>query len=355
MAYAAKEVVLAAGETQIVEMPVVIEKPILWNGRKNAYMYEAKVSMISFNDTVDEISIPIGVRYFEVDADKGFILNGEPLRLNGVSRHQDRKDMGWAITKKEHKEDMEFIKEIGATSIRLAHYQHDQYFYDLCDQEGMVIWAEIPFISVMSKTELEGINAKLQMTELIRQNFNHPSIMFWGIQNEIQIGGERPEVRKLVKELNELTKKEDPTRLTTMANVMFVPDEDEYNFMTDVVGYNKYYGWYEGKTEDFAGWLDGFHKTNPNVKLGISEYGAEGILQYHSNDPKVKDYSEEYHRYSMKQFGKSLKRPFLWSTYVWNMFDFGANIRDEGGVKGRNNKGLITYDRKIKKDAFLYV
>ena len=304
VAYAAKEVVLPAGETQIVEMPVVIEKPILWNGRKNVYMYDAKVSMVSFNDTVDEISIPVGVRYFEVDADKGFILNGEPLRLNGVSRHQDRKDMGWAITKKEHNEDMEFIKEIGATSIRLAHYQHDQYFYDLCDQEGMVVWAEIPFISVMSKTELEGVNAKLQMTELIRQNFNHPSIMFWGVQNEIQIGGERPEVRKLVKELEELTKKEDPTRLTTMANVMFVPNKDEYNYMTDVVGYNKYYGWYQGKTEDFAGFLDGFHETNPNLKLGISEYGAEGILQYHNNDPKVKDYQKNTIRYSMKQYGK---------------------------------------------------
>jgi beta-galactosidase len=353
VAYAAKEVVLAAGETKIVEVPVEIEKPILWNGRKNAYIYEAKVSMVSFNDTVDEISIPVGVRYFEVDADKGFILNGEPLRLNGVSRHQDRKDMGWAITKKEHKEDMEFIKEIGATSIRLAHYQHDQYFYDLCDTEGMVVWAEIPFISVMSKTELEGINAKQQMTELIRQNFNHPSIMFWGVQNEIQIGGERPEVRKLVKELEELTKKEDPTRLTTMANVMFVPNKDEYNFMTDVVGYNKYYGWYQGKTEDFAGFLDGFHEANPNVKLGISEYGAEGILQYHSNDPKVKDYTEEYHTLFHETVWKIFEaRPFLWSTYVWNMFDFGANIRDEGGVKGRNNKGLITYDRKIKKDAF---
>ncbi|GFP74419.1 glycoside hydrolase family 2 protein [Clostridium fungisolvens] len=351
--YAATEVILAKGETKEVEMPVAIENPILWNGRKNAYMYEAKVSMVSFNDTVDEISIPFGVRYFNVDAEKGFFLNGEHLALNGVSRHQDRKDMGWAITHKEQEEDMELIKEVGATSIRLAHYQHNQYFYDLCDKEGMVIWAEIPFISVMSKTELEGTNAKQQMVELIRQNYNHPSIMFWGIQNEIQISGERPEVRKLVNELNELTKKEDPTRLTTMANVMFVEDNDPYNFVTDIVGYNKYYGWYQGKTEDFIGWLDGFHKTNPNVKLGISEYGAEGILQYHNNNPKVKDYSEEYHALYHETVWKIFeKRPYLWATYVWNMFDFGANIRDEGGVKGRNNKGLITYDRKIKKDAF---
>lgn len=351
--YATSEVMLAKGETKIVTMPIAIENPTLWNGRKNAYMYEAKVSMISFNDTVDELSIPFGIRYFEVDAEKGFFLNGEHLSLNGVSRHQDRKDMGWAITPKEHKEDMELIKEVGATSIRLAHYQHNQCFYDLCDTEGMVVWAEIPFISVMSKEELEGINAKQQMVELIRQNYNHPSIMFWGIQNEIQISGERPELRKLVNELNELTKKEDPTRLTTMANVMFVEDEDPYNYVTDILGYNKYYGWYQGKTEDFAGWLDKFHKSNPNVKLGISEYGAEGILQYHNNDPKVKDYSEEYHALYHETVWKIFEaRPYLWSTYVWNMFDFGANIRDEGGVKGRNNKGLVTYDRKIKKDAF---
>ncbi|MBT2657660.1 glycoside hydrolase family 2 protein [Bacillus sp. ISL-18] len=353
VAYGAKEVFLAAGETTEVAIPVTIENPSLWNGRKNPYLYETKISLVSFNDTVDELTIPFGVRYFHVDPEKGFFLNGESLRLNGVSRHQDRKDMGWAITKKEHLEDMELIKEVGATSIRLAHYQHDQFFYELCDQEGMVIWAEIPFISVMSKHELEGINAKQQMTELIRQNFNHPSIMFWGIQNEIQISGERPELRRLVNELNKLTKKEDPTRLTTMANVMFVPDKDEYNYVTDVVGYNKYYGWYQGKAEDFADWLDGFHQTNPQVPLGISEYGAEGILQYHTNTPQVKDYSEEYHAlYHEIVWGIFSKRPYLWSTYVWNMFDFGANIRDEGGVQGRNNKGLITYDRRIKKDAF---
>ena len=353
IAYAAKEVTLVAGERKAVEVPLVIENPTLWNGRKNAYMYEARVSMESFNDVIDELTIPFGVRYFEVDAEKGFFLNGEHLALHGVARHQDRKDMGWAITEKEQAEDMALIKEIGATSIRLAHYQHNQYFYDLCDQEGMVVWAEIPFISLMSKTELEGINAKKQMVELIRQNFNHPSILFWGIQNEIQISGERPELRKLVNELNELTKKEDPTRLTTMANVMFVEDEDDYNYVTDTIGYNKYFGWYNGEAGDFAGWLDGFHKKNPTVKLAISEYGAEGILQYHSSDPKIKDYSEEYHALYHETVWKIFeKRPFLWATYAWNMFDFGANIRDEGGVKGRNNKGLITYDRKIKKDAF---
>ncbi len=351
--YAAKEALLEAKESKAVVMPMVVDNPVLWHGRKNPYIYTAKVSVQLFNDTVDNIDIPIGLRYFAVDPEEGFILNGEYTRLNGVSRHQDRKDMGWAITPKEHDEDMALIKEVGATSIRLAHYQHDQYFYDLCDKEGMVIWAEIPFISVMSKTELEGINPKQQMIELVRQNFNHPSICFWGVQNEIQIGGDRPEVRRLVKELNDLTKKEDPTRLTTMANVMFVPDEDEYNYTTDIVGYNKYYGWYQGQAEDFEPWLDGFHKTNPKVSLCISEYGAEGIIRYHSEAPEVKDYTEEYHAlYHETVWNIFKERKYLWATYVWNMFDFGANIRDEGGVKGRNNKGLATYDRKVKKDAF---
>ncbi|RTE09190.1 glycoside hydrolase family 2 protein [Paenibacillus whitsoniae] len=351
--YATKEVVLTAGESQTVELPCIIDNPTLWQGRKNPYMYSASLSLISFNDTIDALSIPFGVRYFHVDPEKGFFLNGEHLPLHGVSRHQDRKDMGWAISEKEQVEDMGYIREIGASSIRLAHYQHSQFFYDLCDQEGMVVWAEIPFISIMSQYELDGINAKQQMIELIRQNYNHPSIIFWGIQNEIQIGGERPEVRRLVRELNALTKKEDPTRLTTMANVLFVNEEDEYNRMTDVIGYNKYYGWYHGKAEDFAPWLDKFHRINPDVALCISEYGAEGIVQYHSADPKVKDYTEEYHALFHEIVWKTFaERPFLWATYVWNMFDFGANIRDEGGVKGRNNKGLVTYDRKIKKDAF---
>lgn len=351
--YTASEVNLSAEACTNVEIPLEILSPVLWNGRKNPYMYQAKVSISNYNDTADELIIPFGVRFFNVDSEKGFFLNDEHLSLNGVSRHQDRKDMGWAITQKEQVEDMELIKEIGANSIRLAHYQHNSFFYDLCDQEGMVVWAEIPFISIMSKTELEGINAKQQMIELIRQNYNHPSIFFWGIQNEIQIGGDRSEVKKVVKELNELTKREDPTRLSTMANVTFLKDTDEYHYITDVIGLNKYFGWYHGKAEDFANWIDEFHNTNPQVSLCISEYGAEGIVKYHSSKPTIKDYTEEYHTLYHEKVWKIMEeRQFLWATYVWNMFDFGANIRDEGGVKGRNNKGLITYDRKIKKDAF---
>jgi beta-galactosidase len=353
VAYTTKEVDLAPESMTEVDTNFEVVNPHLWHGKVDPYLYKVKASLQSYNEVKDEVVQTMGLRYFHVDVNEGFYLNGKPYRLYGVSRHQDRLDKGWAISRDDHKQDMELIEEVGANSIRLAHYQHDQYFYDLCDQKGMVVWAEIPFISVMSKTELSGKNAKQQMRELIRQNLHHASICFWGVQNEIQIGGERKEVRQVVRELNALTKEEDPTRLTTMANVMMVKDTDEYNTMTDVVGYNKYYGWYQGKTEDFATWLDEFRVNAPDIKLCISEYGAEGIIEYHNDDPQVKDYSEEYHTLFHETVWKIFKeRPFLWATYVWNMFDFGANIRDEGGVQGRNNKGLITYDRRIKKDAF---
>ncbi|MGL6106085.1 glycoside hydrolase family 2 protein [Romboutsia sp.] len=351
--YTAKDLVLQPKEVKEVTLSMNIENPILWNGVKNPYLYNVKVNMMRENDVIDEIEIPTGLRFYSFDAKDGFFLNGEYVRLNGVSRHQDMKDKGWALTKEDHIRDMELIKEVGANSIRLAHYQHDQFFYDLCDREGMIIWAEIPFISIMSKTDLHGLNAKSQLVELIRQNFNHSSIVMWGVQNEIQIGGMTDELRTLVQELHELAKAEDNTRLTTQAQVMMVPNDDEFHTYTDIMAYNKYYGWYQGEAEEFAPWLDEFHKLNPNTCVGISEYGAEGILKYHTDTPEVKDYTEEYHAlYHEKVMNIFNERPFVWGTYVWNFFDFGSDFRDEGGVKGRNNKGLVTFDRKVKKDAF---
>lgn len=349
--YNAKDVVVE-GTTEVL-LPITVENPTLWNSVENPYLYNIQVRVERHNDLLDELNIATGLRYFHFDAKEGFFLNGNHLKLQGVSRHQDKKDLGWALSKEDHKLDMELIKEVGANSIRLAHYQHDQYFYDLCDQEGMVIWAEIPFISRASETDFIGQNAKDQMVELVRQNYNHSSIVMWGVQNEIQIGGDLPYVRKIVQDLNDIVHNEDKTRLTTQAQVMMVPNNDEYHTYTDIMAYNKYYGWYTGKTEDFAGWLDEFHAVNPDKCLGISEYGAEGIMTYHTDEPKIKDYTEEYHAlYHEMLLEYFNERPFVWGTYVWNFFDFGSAIRDEGGVKGRNNKGLMTFDRKIKKDAF---
>lgn len=330
-----------------------IEKPHLWNGVEDPYLYTVNAVLYKNGKAVDNVSARFGIRTFSVDPEKGFFLNGKSYPLRGISRHQDRENMGWAITEKEHKEDMELIKEVGANTIRLAHYQHSQYFYDLCDEYGMIIWAEIPFISVFVDTPQARENTLSQMKELVLQNYNHPSIVCWGIANEISIGGESESLISNLKALNDLCHELDPTRLTTLANLTMVEMDSPMNYITDILSYNHYFGWYMGEVADNGPWLDEFHKLNPTRALGVSEYGCEGILMYHNDDPKRSDYSEEYQTYYHEEMLKTFDtRPYLWSTHVWNMFDFGSDMRDEGGVKGRNNKGLVTYDRKIKKDSF---
>lgn len=327
-----------------------IHSPKLWDGLNDPNMYTAQVMLVENNKEIDRRDIDFGIRSFSVDKD-GFILNNRRYPLRGVSRHQDRLDMGWAITKSEHDEDMQLIKEVGANSIRLAHYQHNKYFYDLCDRNGMVVWAEIPFISEYLPKGND--NVKLQMTELIVQNYNHPSIMFWGLSNEITITGEHDELVGVHKELNELVKSLDKTRLTTMANVTMLDTSSELLNISDVMAYNHYFGWYVGSVEGNAEWLDDFRKQYPNKPIGLSEYGCEAILTWHTSNPTQGDYTEEYQSYYHEKMLEIFDtHPYLWCTYVWNMFDFGVDQRNEGGVQGRNNKGLVTYDRKTKKDSF---
>lgn len=330
-----------------------VKNPHLWNSVDNPYCYTAHASIIRNGATLDEVTVTFGYRSFHVDPNTGFWLNGKNYPLHGVSRHQDRLDKGWAQSKADHEQDAALIKEVGANTVRLAHYQHDQYFYDLCDRTGFVVWAEIPFISVHIDTPEGYENTLSQMREMIAQNYNHPSIMFWGISNEITINGETESLYRNLCDVNALAKKMDPSRLTTMAEVTMVPVDSEHIYITDVLSYNHYFGWYVGDVSDNGPWLDKFHALNPDRCLGISEYGAENILKWHTAYPDNHDYTEEYasfyHHEMLKIFAA---RPYLWSTHVWNMFDFAADARDEGGVKGRNNKGLVTYDRKIKKDAF---
>lgn len=343
-----------AGKTSKGEKTVIhIDNPHLWNGVKDPYLYTLKATLEKDGKVVDSMSVDFGVRSFSVDAEKGFILNGKPYPLRGVSRHQDRLDKGWAITETDHEEDIKLIKEIGANTIRLAHYQHSQVFYNLCDKYGMIVWAEIPFISSFMNSEDAKENTISQMKELVLQNFNHTSIVCWGIANEITIGGEDPKLVENLKELNELCHNLDYLRLTTIAQLTMVPMDSELNKITDIISYNHYFGWYMGEVNENGTWIDEFHKLNPNICLGISEYGCEGILDYHTDNPKRQDYTEEYQAYYHEKMLEIFeKRPFIWSTYVWNMFDFASDMRDEGGVKGRNNKGLVTFDRKTKKDSF---
>ena len=338
----------------IISAKLPVEDPILWNGRKNPYLYTVRCEIFdsSIGEVTDNIDIRTGLRDYRIDSHKGFFLNGEHIKLQGVSRHQDRENMGNAITEKQHAEDVKLILDVGANSVRLAHYQQNSYFYDLCDESGLLVWAEVPVISRFSSKRNK--NAEQQLVELIKQNYNHPSIFCWGIENEITIGGSASKrLITFLKRMNKLARYLDPTRYTTCAQLCMCPVTSPLNHITDILGYNHYFGWYMGSCNEFDKWLDEWHRENPEGKLCLSEYGAEGITKYHSDSPLQGDYSEDYQALFHEHYIKAInERDWLWGSYVWNMFDFGSASRNEGGVRGRNNKGLVTFDRKIKKDSF---
>ena len=339
-------VVEGGGLDTVISLP----DAILWQGRKNPYLYTAKAELVRDGEVLDTVSARFGCRTFDIDPERGFILNGEEYPLRGVSRHQDRLGIGNALLPCHHKEDIELILEVGATTVRLAHYQHAQYFYDLCDEYGLVIWAEIPYISKHLDDGYD--NTVSQMKELITQNYNHPSIVVWGLSNEITMNGATPELIKNHNDLNDLCHSWDKTRLTTMACVSMCSMDEPYVQIPDVVSYNHYFGWYGGDTDMNGPWFDKFHEKFPNKPIGVSEYGCEA-LNWHTSNPTQGDYTEEYQAYYHEELIKQLfTRKYIWATHVWNMFDFGADARSEGGENGQNHKGLVTMDRKYKKDAF---
>ncbi len=349
---------LAADGTVVAEKTVAetavdftIENAHLWHGTKDPYLYTAVATLLDGDVALDGVSARFGCRSFEIHPEKGFILNGEEYPLRGVSRHQDRPDIGNALLRKHHIEDMELIRELGANTIRLAHYQHDRFFYDLCDEYGMVVWAEIPYISRHMATGNE--NTKSQMRELITQCYNHPAIVVWGLSNEITMDGAKDkDLIRNHRELNDLVHEMDATRPTVIASISMCSMDEEYIHIPDVVSYNHYFGWYGGNLEDYGPWFDQFHEKYPNTPIGVSEYGCEA-LNWHNSKPESGDYSEEYQAvYHESLIRQLFTRKYLWATHVWNMFDFGADARAEGGENGQNHKGLMTFDRKYKKDAF---
>ena len=339
---------IAGDETKV---NFVIENAHRWHGRVDPYLYTVAVHLVEGKEILDTVSARFGCRSFEIHPERGFILNGEEYPLRGVSRHQDRWGFGNALLPEHHIEDMDLICEVGATTIRLAHYQHDQFFYDLCDERGMVIWAEIPYISQHMPTGRE--NTISQMKELIVQNYNHPSIVVWGLSNEITMkGASDKDLLENHHILNDLCHDWDKTRPTTMAVVSPCDMDEPYVRIPDTVSYNHYFGWYGGDTSMNGPWFDKFHKKHPNQLIGCSEYGCEA-LDWHTSDPQQGDYTEEYQAYYHEELIKQLfSRKFMWATHVWNMFDFGADARNEGGENGQNHKGLVTFDRKYKKDSF---
>ncbi len=348
---------VAPGATQELAVSATIANPHLWNGTADPYLYSVTAELRAGTLVTDWVTVPLGFRFYSIDAAQGFSLNGQYVDLHGVNRHQDRLGMGWAITGAQHDEDMALIREMGANVIRLSHYQQAEYFHDLADKAGMVLWAEIPLVNSITDSIAFTTNARQQMIELIRQNYNHPSILFWGIGNEQR--SDTTATNNLLTNLNTLTHAEDPTRVSTYAQCC-TSDTGGLPAHADTVGYNTYYGWYTafGTYDQFGAWADNLHALRPTWKLGISEYGAGGALTQHAEPPVAPDpygafHPEEWQNLVHEAHWRQMKtRRYLWSKIIWNMFDFAVDSRDEGEAPGRNDKGMVSYDRKTRKDAF---
>ena len=341
-----------AGDERCVATGTIhIKDAHLWEGLKDPFLYGITATLFDSEKECDRIYDRFGVREFSFDPEKGFFLNGKSYPLRGVSRHQDRAGVGNALTKEMHEEDMELILSMGANSIRLAHYQHDQYFYDLCDEKGIVAWAEIPYITVHMDTGRD--NTISQMKELITQNYNHASIMCWALSNEITLQGVTEDLLENHRILNDIVHEMDPIRVSAMANLFMLETDSPLVQLPDIRGYNLYYGWYVGEMEDNDKWFDDFHRDHPDTVIGLTEYGADSVISLQSPKPVKGDYTESYqalyHEHMLEMFST---RPYIWGTYCWNMFEFAAAGRDEAGDPGKNHKGLITFDRKQKKDAY---
>ena len=325
-----------------------IENVHLWDGVEDPYLYTATAAL----DSGDQVSARFGCRHYEIDAQKGFLLNGRSYPLRGVSRHQDHKGVGNALTLEHHRQDMAIVRELGANTLRLAHYQHAQEFYDLCDENGIIVWAEIPYITMHMKNGRE--NTLRQMEELVAQCYNHPSIVVWGLSNEITAASAvNEDLLENHRLLNELCHKMDANRPTTMANVFMLETDSPILDIPDVNSYNLYFGWYLGELEQNEEFFDEYHSKYPDKPIGFSEYGADANPQFQNSQPEKGDYSESYQAvYHEHMLEMIEKRPWLWATHVWNLFDFAADGRDEGGKHGENQKGLVTFDRQTRKDAF---
>lgn len=356
-----KNVNLSGNEVMQQELTFEIDQPHLWNGRQDPFLYQAEVTLFRNGQMVDRVTQPLGLRFYRIDPDKGFFLNGKHLPLQGVCRHQDRSEVGNALRPQHHEEDVALMLEMGVNAVRLAHYPQATYFYDLMDKNGIIVWAEIPFVGPGGYNDKGFVdlpafraNGKEQLKELIRQHYNHPSICVWGLFNELTELGDNPV--EYIKKLNVLAHQEDTTRPTTSASNQM----GDLNFITDAIAWNRYDGWYGGTPADLGKWLDRMYKDHPEICIAISEYGA-GASIYHQQDSLVKTvptswwHPENWQTYYHIENWKTISsRPYVWGSFVWNMFDFGAAHRTEGDRPGINDKGLVTFDRKVRKDAFYF-
>lgn len=377
VAQAQQQLRVAAKTNAEVNATLAVPNPRLWNGRADPYLYTVRVGLRAGAGQLDAVTQPLGIRSVRVDPNQGFFLNGRHVRLDGVSRHQDRASKGWALSRADHEEDMALIAEVGANAVRFAHYQHAPEWFELADRFGMLVWAEVPFVQEANFTLDEPTpalvaNARQQLLEQLRQNYNHPAVFAWSVGNEIDIGNFMSHRRAgkslgLLRNLHELAKSEDPNRLTTFADCceappMQIPGAEALAGTTYLIGYNRYFGWYYGKPADLGTTLDTLHQRHPALPIGLSEYGAGAALSQHTDNPlggvvdmlgrpHPEEVQSRYHELSWPQIAA---RPFVWGSFVWNMFDFSSDLREEGDAIDINDKGLVTYDRKTRKDAFFY-
>ncbi|MCJ8156433.1 glycoside hydrolase family 2 TIM barrel-domain containing protein [Sphingomonas sp. LaA6.9] len=370
---------LAGNAAQEFDQALRVANPRLWNGRADPYLYSVTAELRDGARVLDRVTQPLGIRSFRIDPEQGFFLNSKHLPLHGVSRHQDWLNKGWALTREDHERDMALIAEMGANTVRFAHYQHAPEWFELADRAGMIVWAELPFVNKVGFTDAPAApelvaNAREQLRELIRQNYNHPSVVTWGIGNEVDIDmafgrlGPKADARPLLKELHALSKAEDPDRPTVIADCCEDTPADKPDYLpvlsgsADLMGYNRYFGWYYGQPRDFGPHMDALHAKHPSIPLSVSEYGAGGALSQHSDNPQGgpintsgRPHPEEFQSWWHEQSWPQLaQRRYLWANWIWNMFDFSSNIRQEGDATDINDKGLVSFDRTVKKDAFYY-
>ncbi len=357
VAGSSQSITLAPNATSPYWLRLTVPHPHLWNGRLDPYLYRAVIELRSGDTVVDSVEQPLGLRFYSVDPDKGLFLNGKPYHLHGVNRHQDRVNKGWAISEADMDEDLQLIKEMGATVVRCAHYQHSDYFYSLCDKAGILVWAEIPQVNEITASEQFAETSRNQLLDLIRQNINHPSVFAWSLFNEIALR-ETPDPQRELQDMNNVAHSEDPTRPTIAATCT-----DKYpqmNKIPDLLGWNIYPGWYRGTRDDFGSVLDKSRSDSRHGGICVSEYGAGANVTQHEDNPNQPKpggpwHPEEWQALVHESAWAAMKeRPFVWGTFVWNMFDFAVATRHEGEMPGRNDKGLVTYDRKTRKDAFYF-
>lgn len=347
---------LSAQGEQAYESSFTIKKPTLWKGRENPYLYKVVSRLIKDGQVIDEMVQPLGLRKYEIVAGKGFYLNGEKYPMYGVTRHQDWWGLESALKNENHDFDLATIMDVGATTVRFAHYQQSDYLYSRCDSLGLIIWAEIPFVNRVTGQEAE--NCRNQLREMIRQSFNHPSIYVWGLHNEVYQPHQY--TKELTQSLHDLAKTEDPDRYTVSVNG-YGHMEHPVNLVADIQGMNRYFGWYEKKIQDIKPWVENLEKEYPHQKLMLTEYGADANLNHQTEylgdalnwtkEFYPETFATKTHEY---QWSVIAAHPYIIASYLWNTFDFCAPMWVRGGVPARNMKGLVTFDRKIKKDSYFW-